>query len=332
MPKGVVLKKDAVLNNVRKVIKYTNIGSSDALLLSLPLSYSYGMSQTLCHLLAGGRIVFSRCNLSPRLILSEIDFHRITNYAATPYFYEAIVKINDEEKINLIPGALKFFMNAGGYLSPDIIEKMVHIFRKTCFINNYGQTEAAPRLSYAMFNADGLSPYSGVGKPLPGVSFLIQDEQGHILKDGEVGEITYRSEDMFENYYKQGGDFINSKSYFFSGDFGFFDKTGNLNIVGRKDSMIKLNGRKLYLSAIEEKLKTSAHWHSLRLKKESHPSYGEYICAHVIPVNESEDQKEIIKNFMKLHLAQDEMPKKIIFCSSFSVSSNGKIILNRGVV
>lgn len=323
--KGVVIKKKAFLRNVKKVVEYTHLTSSDVLLINLPLSYSFALSQVCAHLLVGGKIILSTNNVYNSLIFYEIKAKNVTNYPATPYFYEGLVK-EIEKGADLDLGKLKFFMSAGGYINPFVIEKIIKKFPEITFYNNYGQTEASPRISYNRFDSGSIE-FKGAGKPLPGVEIAIFSDTGKVLEEGQIGEIGYKSEDLMLGYYKD--KILDNEDYFLSGDLGCFEK-GNLIIVGRKDSLIKINGRKVYKNYIENSIFKLPYVNNVKIKKEKHDIYGEYFIAYVVP-EKGENEKNIIDNiyeFCKLNFNSYERPKKIVICNEITLSSNKKVKFN----
>lgn len=331
-PKGVILRKQSIVNNFQKVVAYTRLSSNDKLLMTLPLSYSYGMSQTLSHLNVGGHVVFSRHSLTPSVIFSEIKKHAVTNYAATPYFYESVCHQFNDRLSDEVGDSFRFFMNAGGLLHEDNIHKIIKMFPGVSFFNNYGQTEAGPRLAYAEFSADLIkkSQVSGVGKSLPGVVIKIINEKGVDAKVGETGQIKYLSEDFMVGYYNDHLVVKDDEGYFSSGDLGYIDPHGFLIVVGRSDSMLKINGRKVYLGAIENCIHRIDGVVHVACIKEKHDTYGEYISAYIETIKSDNTfnlHNEIIKE-IKMLLPSIERPKKIIFCEKIKILSNGKISKN----
>lgn len=223
-------------------------------------------------------------------------------------------------------GKLKFFMSAGGYINPYVIETIIKRFPEIAFYNNYGQTEASPRISYNRFDSSSID-FKGAGKPLPGVEIAIFNDTGKVLEEGQIGEIGYKSEDLMLGYYND--KILDNGDYFMSGDLGCFEK-GNLIIVGRKDSLIKINGRKVYKNYIENSIFELPYVNNVKIKKERHDIYGEYFIAYVVP-EKGKNEKDIIDNiyeFCKLNFNSYERPKKIVICSEITLSSNKKVQFN----
>ena len=87
----------------------------------------------------------------------------------------------------------------------------------------------------------------GVGKAIPGVEFKI-DEQS--------GEVIYKSDQLMVGYYKEEDktNEILKDGWYLSGDKGFVDKDGNLNIIGRvKDAFKTDKGKYVTPNPIEAK-------------------------------------------------------------------------------
>ena len=320
--KGVVIKKHAFLRNSKKVVSYVGITEKDTLLINLPLSYSFALSQVFAHLIVGGRIILSTNNVYNMLTLYEIKEKNVTNYAATPYFYEVLAKeIKTDNKIDI--GKLKFFMCAGGYINPFVIETIIKAFPTVSFYNNYGQTEASPRISYKRLDINS-DDYSGVGNGIKGVKIQIYDDAGNVLESGKVGEIGYISEDLMLGYYKN--KIVNPNEYFMSGDLGRIENN-NLIVVGRKDSLMKINGRKVYKNYIENAIFRLPYVKNVRLKKVTHSIYGEYFIAYIVP-KEGETEETVIENiheFCKINFNTYERPKRIIVCDELPLSANKKV-------
>jgi long-subunit acyl-CoA synthetase (AMP-forming) len=142
--KGVLIEKDAFINNVMKVIEYTGLSSKDSILLTLPLTYWFALSQFFAHLLVGGKIVLYEGLRNCLEILLKAVENKVTNLSATPYFYDTLVKekINNAYKIN----QLKFFMNAGGYISENTIKGMFELFPNIIFSIIMGKRKLLPDL------------------------------------------------------------------------------------------------------------------------------------------------------------------------------------------
>lgn len=91
------------------------------------------------------------------------------------------------------------------------------------------------------------------GKPLNNTQVRVQDQDGQVVEDGVIGEITIRSDCMLNEYFHRPE--ITEKSFrdgwFLTGDFGYIS-TGEVYITGRKKDLIIVGGKNIYPRDLEE--------------------------------------------------------------------------------
>ncbi|MDG4553417.1 MAG: AMP-binding protein [Candidatus Competibacter sp.] len=133
---------------------------------------------------------------------------------------------------------------AGAAIGPELFS-----FYRSIGINLkqlYGQTETC---AYVCLQPDGQVKPSSVGAPAPGVEIKIADN----------GEVLVKGPMLLKEYYKRPDDTaasINADGYFLTGDAGFIDADGHLNIIDRAKDVGKLaNGAMFAPNYIENKLK-----------------------------------------------------------------------------
>lgn len=113
-------------------------------------------------------------------------------------------------------------------------------------VNGYGLTEAGTALTL-----NDLKPFRAdtVGKPLPGVEMrvLSPNEEG-------IGEVAVRSKTVMSHYLDDTELTMETivEGWLLTGDLGCFDKSGHLQLFGRKKNMIVTEGGKnIYPEDIE---------------------------------------------------------------------------------
>ena len=133
--------------------------------------------------------------------------------------------------------------------------------------NVLGQQEFNWSVAYRIRNGESLKRERlPVGTPLGDTEVQLRDAKGRPVGAGEIGEIHYRSFRVAGAYI---GDPERSAKVFFvdpdgmrrfaSGDLGYVDVEGNLNIVGRKDDQVKIRGFNVLPADIEQEIKPHAH-------------------------------------------------------------------------
>lgn len=105
-----------------------------------------------------------------------------------------------------------------------------------------------------------------VGKPFPTVKIRFMTDDGQAAAPGEAGEMYVSSPMVSQAYYRDEersravyvADPLGQEPgvWFRSGDYGFLDAQGRLNVLGRKDSMVKHHGYRMELGEVEAALRS----------------------------------------------------------------------------
>ncbi|PRY48715.1 long-chain acyl-CoA synthetase [Geodermatophilus tzadiensis] len=167
--------------------------------------------------------------------------------------------------------------------------------------NAYGLTETTSPMTVTPFGTPGpVDPASGalsVGVPAPNTVVRIQDDDGHDLPLGEVGEIVAEGPQVVPGYWGKpeqtavdlpGGALR-------SGDVGIMDPEGWVYIVDRKKDMINASGYKVWPREVEDVLA-------------EHPAVRE---SAVIGVPD-ERRGETVKAFVSLRPGTSATPEDLI--------------------
>jgi long-chain acyl-CoA synthetase len=133
-------------------------------------------------------------------------------------------------------GELLALITGGAFMEPATMQFFYDLGIPV--VNGYGLTEAATALTL-----NDLKPFRAdtVGKPLPGVELRILNPDA----DG-VGEVTARSKTIMSHYLDDPELTLETivEGWLLTGDLGRFDRSGHLQLFGRKKNMIVTEGGK----------------------------------------------------------------------------------------
>ena len=252
-PKLVKLSYKNIQSNAESIADYLMIDENERPIANLPINYSYGLSIINSHLIQGSTIILTEKTVFFRDFWSQFNEHKCTSFAGVPYTYTMLKRINFE-KIEL--PTLKYFTQAGGKLSEEFINHFNEYAsqNKVKFFVMYGQTEAAPRISYVP--AEKLSEKVGsIGISIPGGDLKIMNDGIEITNPNEVGEIVYKGENVMLGYAEtrddlSKGDELNGLLY--TGDLGFKDVDGFFYVTGRMKRFIKIFGLRINLDEVQK--------------------------------------------------------------------------------
>lgn len=247
-PKLVRLTRAAVEANASSIATALSITADQRAGLSLPLSYSYGLSVLNSHLMAGASVLLSRDGVLSRTWWDRLSEHAVTSMPGVPTVYEMLARLDCG---TLFPASLNTLTQAGGALSTRLAARFHELMaaRNGRLFIMYGQTEATARMS--ILDATDLPERLGsVGRAIPGGAFtvLAGDE------NSGPGEIVYHGPNVMMGYAEQAGDLALGDQLggiLTTGDLGLLDADGYLTITGRLKRIVKVAGLRVSLDEIE---------------------------------------------------------------------------------
>ncbi len=173
-----------------------------------------------------------------------------------------------------------------------------------------------------------------MGKPLPGITAGIIDDQGKELADGEEGHLAllsstvsslmktiWNNEEKFKSYF--------SGDWYISGDKAFRDKDGYYWFIGRADDVIKTSGERVGPFEVESSLVEHPDIVEAGVIGKPDAVRGEIIKAFVVTkpgVAQTDELKEELKQHVKKHLAGHAYPREIDFIDKLPKTRSGKIM------
>lgn len=256
-PKLVRLSERNLESNAESIAQYLNISASERAITSLPMYYSYGMSVINSHLIMGATLLLTDKAVMQREFWSFLKEQKATSIAGVPYTYEMLKRLRF---FRMDLPALKTMIQAGGKLNAAFVKEYVDFAEQNNkqFIVMYGQTEAAPRISYLPFDK-AVEKNASIGIAIPGGELSVVDADGNAIKQPEVdGELLYHGENVCLGYAESRADLNKgdeNHGVLHTGDIAKFDKDGYFYITGRMKRFVKIWGNRTNLDATEQLVK-----------------------------------------------------------------------------
>lgn len=323
-PKGVMLSHRNISANAASIIEYLGLTDRDSCLTILPFNYSYGASLLTTHVRCGGTLVLDNRFLYPNLVLDTLRDEMVTGFAGVPSHY-AILLRKSALRNYAFPN-LRYATQAGGRLSPAMIDEFKAILPKVKFFVMYGQTEATARLTYLDPGRPALRPGS-VGKAIPGVTLTLEKEDGRPAAQGETGEIVASGESVMMGYWRspEATAEVLRNNKLHTGDLAEIDPEGNYYIIGRKSDMIKSGANRISPQEIEETVNGMEGISECAAVGVPDEILGEAIRLFAVPLEANRVQARDIQRWCREHLAPFKMPKEIFFIDRLPKTESGKI-------
>lgn len=254
-PKGVLISNENLIHSCKTVAEYLDYYSNNSAAVVLPMYYSYSLlSQVLCQLMIGGFVRLFSNFTNILYIEKEITELCITTLCGVPSTYVAFAKIHGMQRLNM--SSIKILCSAGAAMDRAVFPIIKEIFPKSLFFNNYGMTEAAPRISFINEN-DSRFFEPTCGRVIQGMKIKVVDPENHEeVLDGKEGMLTVKGPNITKGY-------LNNKSkteaaftqedYLITGDIGYLDDN-YIFITGRYDDIFNVGGEKVSPVQIEREL------------------------------------------------------------------------------
>ena len=322
--KGVMLSHKNLVSNTIGTVQYLRLTPNDSVLVILPFYYIYGNSLLLTHIACGGRLVIDNRFLYPEVVLDTMEQERTTGFSGVPSNF--LILLGNSTFATRKLEHLRYFTQAGGAMAPETIRRLISVFgHKEIFIM-YGQTEAAPRVTW--LPPERLKEKIGsIGIAVPGVTIEILDDDDRSVPIGETGEIVVSGPNVMMGYWNQATEnaevLRNGKLH--TGDLAKQDTDGYFWVVGRKKEIIKSGGNRVSAKEIEECLLANDKILEASVVGVPDNIFGEAIRAVVVLKSGMESDPKEIQTYCKKHLADFKVPKQIVFVPELPKYQSGKV-------
>ncbi len=320
-PKGAMLSHGNLLHNVESCRLVLDTVESDRYAVLLPLFHSYMLTVgLLLPLLNGASIVLIKSLHPPQNILREIYQRAATTLPAIPPFYRMLVSAN-------LPAKLPFRLCVSGSAPlPVQVLKDFEAKHQIPLIEGYGLSEASPVVTKNPMR--GVRKPGSIGLPIPHVEVSVQDDTGRMLAANETGEICVRGGNVMLGYWNNPEATAQAMrgDWLLTGDLGYRDADGYYFITDRKKDMLLVNGINVYPREIEEVIYQFPGVKEAAVIGVPDPRKGEQPVAYVAPAEGVTLDEKALLQFVRQHLADYKLPKRVEFMAALPRNATGKIL------
>lgn len=328
VPKGVVIPHRAVARLVLNT-NYVSIERQDRILQLAPPSFDASTFEIWGALLNGATLVpYSGKTLDPNQLKADVYENDITVLWLTAALFNLIA---DKSIDALRP--LRILLAGGDVLNARYVNKVLENIPGITVINGYGPTENTTftccHLMTSANKPDGSVP---IGKPITGTRVHILDELQMPVPTGTVGELYASGEGVglgYLNELQNDAFFVDDRIapglIYRTGDFVKEDESGELQFIGRRDSLVKVRGYRVSLEEVRTHIVSlEGVLDAIVLKKEL--IGGDQILVAYVSKREGNDiDATKIRSHLAARIPRYMIPNQIIFDQTLEINENGKI-------
>lgn len=336
LPKGVVADYGNLINTMRWSADMLNWREDDIMGCVTNFFFDIAMFDVLTTLYFGVPIAILSNPSDALLSVEQLAQYRVTSIFSTPAFFSNIIR-SDLLSFERFP-SLRRIISGGDFFPPAHILKWQNAFDQLELYNVWGPTETSIVNTMHLVNESDVSglqegKYPPVGRAHPRMPFVLIDESSQVVKKPyERGEICMLGQCVTRGYFKD--EELTRKFFFDMGgqpacrtqDIGYVDEDGDLYILGRIGSTVKVSGYRIDLSEVEA---AAARLEEVHLAGafvvEVEPDIKELRLG--IELRQKAEKADIftIKQSLRKLLPHYMVPKRILVYDELPKSANRKI-------
>lgn len=263
-PKGVRLRETSLVSRLEWMWRRFPFVPGETVLLQKPLALVGVLWELYGGLLAGvpTLIVDPEDVRDSRQLLRLLAQHDVSRIAGSPPLFESLLAVVGDTG-TILP-KMRVAYSSADILSAQMVGEVRRIFPSARILNLYGSTECTSNaLCYEVPDRDLVGDRVPVGTPIDNVSAFIVDETLKEVAPGAVGELCIAGACVSAGYMGESaghGAFVpnpfevhaaRGDVLYRTGDLARQRHDGAIELLGRRDSVVKVRGFRVELGEIE---------------------------------------------------------------------------------
>ncbi|KZM45154.1 hypothetical protein OA92_04750 [Marinomonas sp. SBI22] len=345
-PKGVMVTQANITNLLLSMRHMLDISDQDTFMNLTAPSFDIHVTEIYLPLICGAKLALLTWEEAhtPQLLSNRQKHYGVSLMQATPATWQLLVDIGWKPSKGLK------MLTGGDHLSSPL--KNALIVNEARLFNLYGPSETSVYCSAAEMTKEQDNIH--IGKALENNRLYILDESKKMVARGEVGELYISGANVGRGYLNNqalthikftSDPFISSTSPFQtmyqSGDLARRGADGNIELVGRKDFQIKVNGFRIETGEIETCLLGHESVSQALVTSIENENAGSELLAYVVrvppvPIENNQEAELITSRGSKTlrtelsRMLMDNLPRYmqpsyIIVMDEFPLTLNGKV-------
>ena len=339
LPKGAIFDHQ----RLRAVADGTDVLSEagDRRLSPLPFAHVGSMTRMWDEIANGITTVITPTPWRAADTIRIMEVERITVAQGVPTQWALVMAHPDLEAADV--SSLRIAGTGASRVPPELVAAMQARLGVPVVVR-YTSTEASLGTGTVPGDADEVVAIT-VGRPVPGVSLVVADDDGREVATGEVGRVRLSSPAVMVGYWGgpptgpgAGGlvvdepttrSVLGDDGWLTTGDFGFLDPARNLHLVGRANELYIRGGYNVYPAEVEGVLSGHPEVGQVAVVGAPDPVLGEIGVAFVTlaePADADHDRLlEDLRGLVRTALADYKAPDRLVVMETLPVTSMMKI-------
>jgi amino acid adenylation domain-containing protein len=261
-PKGVLIGTTAFAAAIEATLNAIGLDHATRTLCVSPFHFDGSYANLFPTLASGGTVVIRprEALLFPRTFFKTVANEGITYSGFTPSYLRLLLA--SPQISSLGDSTLKIIALGGESVFPADLRTLWTFAPALRVFNRYGPTETTIAVTNIELTSDLVDAGAiGIGRPHPGVSFVLLDEVGTAIEEtNRTGELYIGGVQLMEGYWGapaltrevMRSDVVKGETMYRTGDLVYRDDHGDYVYVDRADRVLKRNGVRVSLVELSE--------------------------------------------------------------------------------
>ena len=344
-PKAILGKNMGLVHFIQWEIKELKLDENVRISQLTPPCHDPFLRDIFVPLMTGGTICLPEkpaYSLSPLKLVQYLDTQKVNLVHITPSLFRVMAAQAVECRIGL--ENLNYICLAGESIYPSDLKLWFKTYsNRIKLMNLYGPTETTlAKLFYWIKPNDVYKSCIPVGKPIDDTTVAILDESLSVCVSGQIGELYIRTKYgtygyinapslMQSAFVKNPLTHLTDEIVYKTGDLARYNSQKEIELIGRRDRQIKLNGFRIELDEIEGVIHEFPSIESvavIAINKNTKTSLTAFYVVCAQPDDKLCNDKPDIQNQLRTYLL-DRLPEymcpvRFIRLETMPLTSNGK--------
>ena len=322
-PKGVAIPHRAVVNFLHSMADAPGFSAEDTILSVTTVMFDIAVLELYLPLITGGKTVIATTEevIEGFPLVKRMAQGDITVMQATPTLWDMLLDAG------LKPAAGLKILAGGEPLPQDLADKLRA--EGATLWNMYGPTETT--IWSTVKQIDGIV---SAGHPIANTTLHILDEQDRPLPVGTVGELNiggaglalgyYNRPDLTEAAFRPVTIDGTAQRLYRTGDLAKITAAGEVEILGRIDTQVKLRGFRIELGEIETRLRACEGVDKAAVALKARPNGDKQLVAYIVPSGAAPEAAALSTTLADT-LPDYMVPRAYVTLDALPQTANGKL-------
>ncbi|PKF61077.1 long-chain-fatty-acid--CoA ligase [Psychromonas sp. psych-6C06] len=330
LSKGAILSHQNIIKSLQQADLFFGPSfncKENLIVTALPLFHAYALTVNCLYFLKKGG-----CNLlisNPKdtgSFINELKNYQFNYFTGLNTLFETLLSDSKFHKIDF--SQLKITLS-GGMSTQATVANHWHKVTGNYIIAGYGMTECSPMISVSLPCMNYFS--RSVGIPMVGTQLRLRKTDNTLVDSlQKKGEIEVKGPQVMRGYWNNITETneVLKNGWFSTGDIGFFDDEGFLNLVDRKKELIIVSGFNVYPNEVETVVNQLSGVTECAVVGVNDRYSGERVKLFVVLNNPDLTFEKIIQH-CKQYLTAYKCPKQIEIVETLPKNNLGKVLKHK---